>query len=414
MENAKQHMARNVIWNSFGSLFYLGCQWIITILVTRIAGFYDAGVLSLAVSISAVFQTVAMFGIRNFQVSDVDDQYSASTYVGFRGISCAVSLLFCLVASLVLGYRGDQFLAILFYMLFRIAESYSDVLYGIAQKKGRLDINGKGFTVKGVLLLASFLGTYLLTKSLPAALACMAASSFLSTLFFDLMLVRRLETFRLLDNLKKCLSLAKETVPLFIYLFLFSTLTTIPKLFLEGMYDETALGAYSSIFSIAMLFQMATTYIYTPFVQYFADLYKKRDLSHLFSVLLKVVLAMVVLAAVTLIGAAFLGEFVFVLVFGESIREYLYLLTPILISIFILSLMGFLFMLEIVIRDFKGLLLGNFAGFAACCGLTPLMIHKCGINGTSYGLILSALLAVAIVCSSMAIKLFGHKEVHHE
>ena len=39
----------NVLWNSIGSMFYLGCQWLITVLVVRLSsGFDAAGLLSLA------------------------------------------------------------------------------------------------------------------------------------------------------------------------------------------------------------------------------------------------------------------------------------------------------------------------------------------------------------------------------
>ncbi len=414
MESNGKAVARNMIWNSFGSLFYLGCQWILTILVTRIAGFYDAGVLSLAMSVSAMFQTVAVFGIRNFQVSDVDNQFSASTYVGFRNLTCIFSFLLCTVAAFLLRYNGEQILAILFFMVFRIAESYSDVLYGIAQKEGRLDINGKAFTIKGALLLPSFLLPYLLTRSLWMALAFMALSSCLSTVFYDLIVVRRLASFKLYDRIGNCLTLAKKTLPLVAYLFLFSTITTIPKLLLKEIYDESALGAYSSIFSIAMLFQIATNYIYTPFIHVFATYYKQRDVKKFFLALSKVLAAICAMAILVFAAAALFGEFAFVLVFGESIREFMYLVNPILISIFIMSIAGFLFMLEVVVRDFKGLLIGNAVSFAVCVLISPYMIRRFELNGTSYALILSSLLGVVIVGIGIVLRIRSKKEETYE
>lgn len=410
MPQEERQIAKNMMWNTVGSLLYLGCQWIVTILVTRIAGFYDAGLLSVAMSVSSVFQTVAMFGIRNFQVSDIDGKYTDGTYVGVRNLTCTASLVFCVLFSLVIGYGGEQFWAIFFFMLFRIAESYSDVLYGIAQKKDRLDIAGKAFAIKGILLLPSFFIPYLLSSSLWLSLAFMAASSAVSTLLFDLRAVQKLCEFRLLQNIKSCVPLIKEALPLFVYLFLFSSLTAIPKLFLERMYDETSLGAYSSIFSIALLFQMATGYVYTPFVHIFAKFYKDRDLRKFVGTLLKVLAAIVALAIVTLLLASFLGEFALALVFGESILPFAYLLSWILLAVFVLSFLGFLFMLEIVIRDFTGLLIGNFVGFLACICLSPVFIKWCGLNGTSISLVVSACVALMIVSVSMLIRLWKKED----
>ena len=63
-----------MVWYAGGNLVYLVCQWLVTVLVTKLGGFGDAGVLSVAMSVSATFQTLAMFGMRNFQVSDIEDK----------------------------------------------------------------------------------------------------------------------------------------------------------------------------------------------------------------------------------------------------------------------------------------------------------------------------------------------------
>ena len=55
-------LKQNMLWNSFGSLTYLGCQWLITILVVRLAdGYDDAGTLSLAMSVYNMFSSLAIY-----------------------------------------------------------------------------------------------------------------------------------------------------------------------------------------------------------------------------------------------------------------------------------------------------------------------------------------------------------------
>ena len=149
-------MKKNVAWNAIGNVTYLVCQWVVTVLVTVLGGFEDAGVLSVAMSVSATVQTLAMFGIRSYQVSDLKNKYTDTCYVGFRTLTCALAMIVCVIFSLVSGYLGGQLLAICLFMLFRLAESYADVLHGIAQKNGRLDIAGKSFTVKGIALTATY------------------------------------------------------------------------------------------------------------------------------------------------------------------------------------------------------------------------------------------------------------------
>ena len=66
----------NVLWNTIGTLYYLGMQWLTTVLVVRISGSYeDAGIYSLAVSITNIFYIIAMYNVRNFQVSDYKNEF---------------------------------------------------------------------------------------------------------------------------------------------------------------------------------------------------------------------------------------------------------------------------------------------------------------------------------------------------
>ena len=52
MTDKKLSLQSSIAWNSIGSIFYLGCQWLMTVLVVWIAGLETAGILSLAMSVS--------------------------------------------------------------------------------------------------------------------------------------------------------------------------------------------------------------------------------------------------------------------------------------------------------------------------------------------------------------------------
>ena len=58
-------------------MFYLGCQWLITVLVVRLSTSFDAaGLFSLATSVVNTFGTFANYKIGTYQVSDINRQYS--------------------------------------------------------------------------------------------------------------------------------------------------------------------------------------------------------------------------------------------------------------------------------------------------------------------------------------------------
>ena len=143
-------------------------------------------------------------------------------------------------------------------------------------------------------------------------------------------------------------------------------------------------------------------YVYTPFVPKFAEYIERRDLKKFYSMTAKICVAIAAIGVLVIIAAAFLGEFALALVFGSSIVEYSYLLIPALISTAFTSLMGFFSMLEVVLRDFKGLIISNLIGLLLIVVCTPIMINSCGVNGTSYSLILSA----GVVCAIQIIQIY--------
>ena len=403
----EKNFKRNMVWNALGNLVFLGCQWLITIFVANLGDFKDAGLLSIAMSLSATFQTISVFGIRSYQVSDLQGKYSDTCYVGFRVITCTVATALCLAFSVIGSYGAEQIVAIALFMFFRLSDNFSDVLYGIAHKNGRLDIVGKSYLIKGPFTLAFFLGGYILTNELNMSLLLMAVSSWCVTVLYDYFAVRRFSDFKLWQRRLNWLDLGRETLPLCIYLFASAAISTIPKLILEQRCGEEILGAYSSIFAPALLISTAAGYLYTPFVPSFAEARQENDSRAFIKLFLKISVAVAAFALITVIAAVFLGDFALGLLFGDKILGYTYLLIPILVSIFVNAMFTFLCTLCVVLRDFRGLLVACAAGLVCEVAVTGAWIDASGVNATSYGYILACAISGIMLLFRMLYLLFG-------
>ncbi len=383
-------LQKNMLWNAVGNGIYLGAQWLITIFITVLDGFADTGILSIAMSLSATFQTLALFGIRNYQVSDSKGLYSDTNYVSFRFFCCAASLVVCCVASLIGGYRGQTLLAVFLFMLFRLAECYSDVLHGIAQNHDRLDIAGKSFALKSATIFLTFFLPYYFTRNLNLALAAMAVLSLAVTLCYDIPATKKLASFRFFDSFGHCKSLALAALPLCVYQFLYAAIASLPKLILEKMSDEVILGAYSSVYAPAMLLQSASGYLYIPFATKFTVLWQEQRRKEFALLFAKLSAGIVALFGAVLVLAQFFGEMALERVFGEQIRAFCSLLDPILLLNFAISYLAFLSMVVIVLRRVALLLCGYAVGFACAAVLPGVFITHFGTNGTSYATLVAA------------------------
>ena len=68
-----------MLWNSAGSITYLACQWLVTVLIVRLSNGYDAaGLLSLAMSVTGTFGTFANYKMGTYQISDIKHDNTTS------------------------------------------------------------------------------------------------------------------------------------------------------------------------------------------------------------------------------------------------------------------------------------------------------------------------------------------------
>ncbi len=388
MKQIDSGFSKNLIWNAFGNLVYLGSQWLLTVLVTRKLGFEQAGVFSLALSVSAIFQALALFGTRNFQVSDLKAEFSDRSYITARLLTCAAALLLCTAFCAVNGYPSAVFVAVCGMMLFRTAECFSDVLHGILQKNERLYLAGISFTIRGTICFIGFLTGVLLWNTIGLAVWIMALVSVAVTLGFDL---RKTSRFWIMPSSKEPFAqitqLFIKTFPLCLYQFFSSALVSVPKYMLERILDETALGIYSAVFTPVMLIQAVSGYLFLPFAGKLTASWKNSDKRTFLKTIGWILLVICAFSAVVLV-AAYLGKDLLVLLFGEKIAGHTGLLVPAVICSLLVSVFNLFGMIETILRDQIFLLISSASGLIISCVLLPVMIRSHGIGGANTGQIL--------------------------
>lgn len=179
-------LKQNMLWNSFGSLTYLGCQWLITILVVRLAdGYDDAGTLSLAMSVYNMFSSLAIYRMYTYQVSDVNHENTVGEYFAFRVITCSIALV-CIVGYSIVTCSPNALYAIVAYAIYKIASLLIDVLHGLDQQNRRMDLIGKSLTMQGIVSLTIFCAAQAITGQLALTLLLMTVGIIAIGLLYDL------------------------------------------------------------------------------------------------------------------------------------------------------------------------------------------------------------------------------------
>lgn len=311
--------------NSIGSVVLMFGQWLISVLLVRMSGYEDAGIFSLAMTVSNVFSFFANYGLRNYQVADVNGQYTQGQYLLLRVFTGTASVLACGVYLFVAGgYSPVERWAIVLYLLYSDVNVMSDTLLGALQLHDRLYMNGYSNILRGSLCFLLFVGTYMAVHNLLAALLAMVAATLVLTLAYDWRQFRRFEQLTpwRRSDLQAVGRLLRSCFALMLSSILPVVTTAVPRLSIQKISGTEQLGYFSSIFTPTVLITTLAPAIIIALVPQMARAWSVHDRKGVVTAAAKsygMVFALIVLAELAAVVA---GRPVMRLLFGEEILQY--------------------------------------------------------------------------------------------
>ena len=380
--NTEVSLKKNIMWNTFGSIWYSACQWVITIMVYYIASYEAAGYLSLAMTTSSSFSAISLFSMRNFQVSDVQGEYSRHVYVGSRILTCAAAWILCVVTS-AFGNSPYQTLCIAAFMLVRVAEAITDVLHGEDQRHNRYDYIGKSYIIRGFLTAGIFAVGLKMTGNLLLTLFIIAGANLMVAILYDWIKTNHLAAIRPELFSRNVLELLKKCLPIVLFSFLLSLQNLIPKNVLQQVQGTEQLGIYSTIASPTLVVQVCASVAFNPFLPMISAAYTEGKYDSFLKMLRKTYLALIGLCVVVTAGALLLGRIGLTLLLGKQILEYYDLFMPIVWVTILTAIIWILSAIIIAMRQMKWLLIGIIADFILMIVAVQPCIDAFGKNGVS-------------------------------
>lgn len=393
-------MKRNMLWNSAGSFTNLLAQWLITVLVVRIASGYDAaGLYSLAVSVYGIFAPVAQYRMYTYQISDTHHENTVGEYFTLRVITNGIALVACFGYAL-LTCPLSAVPAIMLYGLFKSAALLIDVFHACDQRHYRMDYIAISLAMQGVSSLAIFALAFSLTQNLEITLALMSLALLVIGLVYDMPRSNGFEKLRLGITWRKTRYLLLKCLPIVIGALAMAAAVSAPRQYLFDAMGEATLGVYASVAAPVAIIQTGASYIYYPLIGYFADYYDRGEKRKLIGLLLRVTggIALVGVACAVLLelfGAPILEMF-----FANNIGQYAYLLVPMIVSAMITAYVWFLNDLLIAVRDFRGNLIGSIVPLVVALACMVPFVQWWGMNGVSFTAIASYLAAAVSMGAS--------------
>lgn len=382
--------ASNMLWNSIGSILYMGSQWLITVFVVVLSDSYEnSGLLSFAMSTGVMFGSVALFKVRTFQISDIDNQFSQQNYIGFRLITISSAFVFCLLYLWLITDDVSYVVVSIVYLFFKGDETFVDVLYGSQQRMGRMDYIGRSLIIRSIVLLIGFLVPYVLLDNLYASLATMALFCFFVTVSYDLVRTSWFGLLRPALTFEKAKAIFKYCVFGMVGSCLSTAMVSLPRQLFGIVYGSEMLGIYASIATIAVLVQVAVGYLYGPLVGEMAERYRRSrvEFNRYYFKLFSVIVA--VCAVLTFVLST-IGGFVLILVFGAGVEPYINTFPYVLLSTGAIGILSFANDALMATRRMGSLIVVNAVALVVALACSGCLIPALGMNGVNFSVIAGA------------------------
>lgn len=390
-------LKQNLLWNTAGCLIYQGCQWLTTILVVLLSSSYEnSGILAFAMATGNVYTGLATYNVRTFQVSDINNQFSSKNYIGFRIATILIATVACLAYSFAVAPSLSTGVAIAAYLLFKADESFVNVFYGIDQKAQRMDYIGISQGIRGILSIASFCLALILADDLTVAFVAMFVCCAAVTLLFDIPKSKKIDAIGFDLPRRICRDLFKLCAPSVIAILAYGLVATIARQWFGLQYGEEALGIYSAVATPCVLVQVMANYLYNPFLVPIARSWTSHNSSELLSQLKKLISGMLAVVAICLVAALVAGAPVIELIYGDSIKDYSWMITPAMVAASFMAIDCLLTDLFIVMRKYLLAALINIASLISCVILMTPFTSMWYMNGVNIVISVSFAIGVAI------------------
>lgn len=355
------------IWNMVGSMLVAFQSVVMLMILTRTLGLREAGIFTIAFANANLFLSLGKYGMRYFQVSDINEQFSFAEYKCSRWLTTALMILVSVGYTLVMqrknDYSTEKTMVIIWMCLLKVVDAIEDVYHGLYQQKNRLDIAGKELTLRMALTIIAFAaGLIALHDLLLSVIIATVVSLVLFLIFNRWMYVGFLpETGEVQrDNIHLLLKLC---FPLFIGAFLSFYIGNAPKYAIDATLTDELQACYGFIAMPVFVIGLLNSFVFNPVIYKLSILWSEGKVK---SFIQAIVWQTGIIAAITLIcmlGAWMLGIPVLSWLYNTDLSPYKTELLILLLGGGFLGLSGFLNTINTIIRQ-QNLLVWGYGAIA--------------------------------------------------
>ncbi len=379
-ETTQDYLWSTIGWSTWGIIFP-----ILSIAATQISGIEAAGRFSLAFVVSNLLLFIGNYGVRTYQVSDLDEEHSFRDYNINRILTC---LLMIFAGWLWVVFRDyDHEMAMICFGVFgfRVVDAYADVFEGRLQQVNKLYLAGISQTIRSVAATVFFVIVLFISKSITAAGIAMAVVS-LATLVVITIPLTLLETRRSRRATPvEIKEIFLQCFPLFCALFLYTLIDSMPKFAMEGVMSYDNQLYFNVMYFPPHAILMLTGMIYKPQLLRLSAIWSDKTKRKRFDLVIFGML--LVIALITGLTAAFMGWIgisILSVMYGIDFEQFRYMVMLMVIVGGVSAAIDFIYQVITVLRQQEHVTSLYLITFLVSLPLSWAFIQLLGLEGAVY------------------------------
>lgn len=389
-------MKKNFLWNTIGVFTTSLTSLIYLMILTNFTNLETAGIFAFAFSLACLAITIASFGGRTYQVTDVKNELTPFTYIFSRYSTVIFSGIAVLIFSVVKDYNNLTIIVIL--SCFKFMEEISDVYFGIIQKAGKLYIVGISMFLKSLINVLLFFAIIYFTSSLLYAVLILLLNNFLFTYLVDRRYARKSNTWNWKVDKRQVITYFKKNLPICLYAFLTMYITSASKYAIEDHLTSSVQAIFNILMMPATVMVLISGFIMNPLLVSLANLFNSNKYLELNKMIFKILLFILGIGLLGIIGAYLLGIPLLNFIYGINLNEYLVDLILIIIGSILFAITVVFANIFIIVRKTVSQVVVSFILSIIALLISETLVLNYGIHGGVYSYLLTMMLRFIFYC----------------
>ncbi|MDR1862078.1 MAG: hypothetical protein LBQ41_03585 [Candidatus Ancillula sp.] len=340
----KQDLKKDYLWNTAATFLQACISLFLLIWVTRFNGTAHSALFSSAYGYSITLGAIALFGGRNYQVTDSRGEFKTYEYIWARGFICILTLFIAIAFAFFGGFDLEKSLVIISFTVFQVIVSLSEVLFGIMQRHHILYKAGQSNFAKVAIGMVLFAAVDFVTGSIFYSSLTLIVVALVFLVFIDIPLTRGVEkvqfgAFSVGEFCKESVRVLSKMFLVALTIVLLGLFANIGRFFIDLYHpDEQAVWGIL-ILPASFIFVLVQT-IVSPLLKPLSDHFQAESFREFQKVVQKVQYITLGIGLVIVVLTYFLGVPVLSLVFGLDLTGFEWQLTVTIFGSVFFSLCG--------------------------------------------------------------------------